>query len=384
MSSQSDDLTKTAAAAASSATTPDVQALLENGVLERYVLGTLRPEEIDAAKQFFSDPIRARILRNFQTWAEQDPGMIPPDRSQTLTEFWEKISDHVGTQTLRTVRQNKGVFSRQTLRGTGRVVWSTVAAVLVMGLVWIGVHGTRPHREIARTYATHAGQYASVMLANGTKAFLSPNSSLRLMRVDATHQSVAVRGESYFEVPHASAIPFVVQSGGVTAKVLGTAFLVRHADNESHTHIAVASGRVYVSSAAAPRAGKVLSAGWTGDVADSTIRVTSIAPSTAGTEWVNGRLVFHNVSVVTVLETLSHWYGYQFRCTDSTVVRKSVTIGLSMQSSAAAFSVLEDILDVSLTIVGDTVTLTPQTTRPQQPSRTRNYDVWTPKREIGR
>jgi hypothetical protein len=95
--------------------------------------------------------------------------------------------------------------------------------------------------------------------------------------------------------------------------------------------------------------------------------------------------VFHDTSVETVLAALTHWYGYQFRCADPTLLHKSVTIMVSVQSSSAALAKLEQILGVNLTVAGDTVTLTPQPARPANGiPRTRSYDVWTSTKEVGR
>jgi ferric-dicitrate binding protein FerR (iron transport regulator) len=398
MSSQSDDLTKITAipaAAASSATAPDAQVLLENGGLERYVLGTLRPEEIDAAKQFFSDPIRARILRDFQVWAEQEPGMSPPDRSQTLTEFWEKICAHeqagtpaflaaakrAGRQVVKNVRlgHSNTSLGKQTLRWWGGPTAAVVATALVVLFSRTNVRNTG---STTHTYVTQVGERATVTLSDGTRVTLAPRSALRLVQFGLARRTVDLSGEAYFESSRASDAPFVVRSGPAETRVLGTAFLIRSVDGDHHIHVAVADGKVSVTTAFGQR---TLSAGDVGDVTDSTVQIGHVDDITTDIVWKNGEVVFRHTPVPKVLETLSRWYGYQFRVTDSALTQQRVNIVMSSRSSAEALDVLEQILAVNLTVVGDTITLTSQPSRPARGKpRTKGYDVWTPNREVGR
>jgi ferric-dicitrate binding protein FerR (iron transport regulator) len=131
--------------------------------------------------------------------------------------------------------------------------------------------------------------------------------------------------------------------------------------------------------------GVTLGVGMIADVSDSTLHVSTVDELAPGTEWVRGELVFHDMPVSAVLQTMSRWYGYQFRSTDSTLLHRKITIGVPMRSSEMALAILEDILSVNLTVAGDTVTLVPHPVRPEKKvPRVRTYDVWTPTREVGR
>jgi hypothetical protein len=85
------------------------------------------------------------------------------------------------------------------------------------------------------------------------------------------------------------------------------------------------------------------------------------------------------------LQTLTRWYGYEFRCNDSTLIHQLVSVPVSQRSSAAAVSTLEELLNVTSTVVGDTITLIAQPSAPKRiPAQTRPYDVFVPTREVGR
>jgi ferric-dicitrate binding protein FerR (iron transport regulator) len=242
--------------------------------------------------------------------------------------------------------------------------------------------------EQSRVYATASGQSAIITLDDSTRIMLAPRTKLRLTQFGLSSRTVALDGQAYFEVTHAAGAPFVVRTGSIATQVLGTSFLVRHYADDEQVHIAVVEGKVRVgphatNSGAMPKP-LTLTAGYAGDITDSTVVVNTV-DLTPETDWLRGRLVFRHASVVQVLQTLSRWYGYQFRCSDSALTRERVTLALNAQSSAEALSTLEQILSVHLTIVGDTVTLTPHAGGASKgPQRRQGYDVWIPTREVGR
>jgi transmembrane sensor len=214
---------------------------------------------------------------------------------------------------------------------------------------------------------------------------MAPQSRLQFVQTNGGERVVSVDGEAYFDVAQSQRTPFLVRSGAVTTRVLGTAFLVRYDAGETHVRVSVAEGKVRVTSQSSSKSGVTLSAGQVGELTDSTIHVISVGDLSPRTEWLRGRLFFHETPVSVVLETLHRWYGYQFQCADTTLAQRPVDIIVSAQSSTDALASLQLVLNVNVAVIGDTVRLTPQTLRPRKGMpRIRTYDVWTPAREIGR
>jgi ferric-dicitrate binding protein FerR (iron transport regulator) len=274
-------------------------------------------------------------------------------------------------------------LGNQTLR---RIAWTLCAVVMLATLVirWVPQDSGTTY-----TYKTHPGQQATFTLQDGTRVTLAPQTTLRVAHFGTLSRTVELDGQAYFEVARSVGIPFVVQSGEVSTQVLGTAFLVRRYGNTDHVHIAVAEGKVrIVSRVLAERYSSppvVLTAGHIGDVSDSTVLIRGMDDVASETGWLRGQLVFRDVTVTSILQTLSRWYGYQFRCGDSTLTEERVTAALDARSSMAALSSLGEILDAHVTVVGDTVTLTQQPERTTTgTSRKQTYDMWIPTREAGK
>ena len=277
----------------------------------------------------------------------------------------------------------EGSLGRRTLR---RWVWIGSATALAVGVSFLVRLRSETRTSVTRVYATAAQQQAVIDLTDGTRVTLSPSTTLRLRDFGAGSRTVVLDGgEAYFEVAHTSGVPFMVRSGTATARALGTAFLVRRAAGDSHVRVSVTDGKVQLLTPGRNTSGVTLTARQVGDVTDSTIQMRTADDLAPGTEWESGDVIFRNISLATVLQTLSQWYGYQFRYVDQSLGARKVTMLISTRSSSEALATIERVLAVNLTIAGDTVTLVPHP--PQSIRRTpriRIYDVWTPTREVGR
>jgi len=268
------------------------------------------------------------------------------------------------------------------------------AAAGVLGLVLLVVAQmgifTRAQRGITpqiREYATSTGQQLQLTLSDGTRVTLAPQSTLRIATAPTTpSRTVAIVGEAYFDVRTVPGAPFIVRTGNVATRVLGTTFSVRRYPGDAHVQVAVTSGKVAVSGIAGPRSALTLAAGGVGFVTDSTAIQISADSARQYTAWTTGKLVFHEVPARDVLATLTHWYGYQFALTDSALASYRLTTILDAQSSANALGTIKLLLNVDLTFDGDVVTLHPRQARhaPSRDMHRLRHPLTTPNAEVGR
>lgn len=123
------------------------------------------------------------------------------------------------------------------------IVWSTAAALLVMGLgftVWQQVD-RRAHRQIV---ATEIGALRVMELPDGSTVHLNTDTHIRLRYAEAERRVELLRGEAHFSVKPDAARPFVVAAGAVQVRAVGTAFNVRRRADD--VEVLVTSGRVVV------------------------------------------------------------------------------------------------------------------------------------------
>ena len=257
------------------------------------------------------------------------------------------------------------------------------SVALYVGVRWV----TRSVTETpARTYATVAGQRATITLPDSTRVTLAPQTTLTVASdFGRTHRAVTLRGEAYFDVAHTAGHPFLVRTDRIVTRVLGTAFDVTHYADDRDVRVAVSSGRVAV--ATPRRTVATLVAGMVGRVTDSTALVTVAGDRETVPAWTHGTLEFHNAPVPEMLQTVGRWYGVRFELADSVLATHRVTTFLDYTNTNDLIVTLETVLNVSATSVttpsGQVVTLRPRQ-ESRRPAPRHQPQTLSPNTEVGR
>ncbi|MCZ4242597.1 FecR family protein [Pedobacter punctiformis] len=108
-------------------------------------------------------------------------------------------------------------------------------------------------KEIAGTqtagiFKTERAQRKKVVLEDGTSILLNADSKITLRKgFNIKTRELDLSGEAYFEVAHNAAVPFIVHTGKMNIKVLGTVFNVKAYPNERKTEAALISGKIEAS-----------------------------------------------------------------------------------------------------------------------------------------
>jgi len=252
-------------------------------------------------------------------------------------------------------------------------------AVAVAGLATIALVATQlvPGRlglesrvTNIESYATRAGERATVRLADGSRVTLAPASKIRVEHRRGTR--VTLDGEAYFDVAHRPGTPFEITTGRVTTRVLGTSFDVRHYAGDPGVRVAVVTGKVSVGAAASDAPSLTVTAGTIATMSDSTSS-TTVGDVSNYTRWASGTMAFKQMPASEVLNTLGHWYGYEFKLQDTTLASQLLTLHLEGESDAAMLRSLRAILDVTMTFDGHVVTLVPRRAQAAPASRRERY-----------
>jgi transmembrane sensor len=136
---------------------------------------------------------------------------------------------------------------REVLTGLGGAAAAACAAVVV------------GRRVGSVRYATALGEIRRVPLADGSMAAINTSTSLGVALRPEVRRVKLDRGEAWFQVAKEADRPFVVESGPVRVRAVGTAFSVRRRDDGSD--VLVTEGVVEVWSQASPDSRLRLKAG---------------------------------------------------------------------------------------------------------------------------
>jgi transmembrane sensor len=98
----------------------------------------------------------------------------------------------------------------------------------------------------ANTYATDIGEQRVMTLDDGSIVHLNSHSKFRVHMSHERRQIELLEGQALFEVAHDTARPFIVDSGNVSVRAVGTQFDVNQ--TRAGTVVTVVEGRVRIES----------------------------------------------------------------------------------------------------------------------------------------
>lgn len=158
------------------------------------------------------------------------------------------------------------------------------------------------------TLTTPRGGQYEVVLPDGTKVWLNAASSLRYpTSFSGNERRVELTGEAYFEVAKNAAQPFFVKTTSQTVEVLGTHFNINSYSDEVSTKTTLLEGSINVTNTSGMPLVKLKP----GQQAIGTIngmKVNTAADVEEAVAWKNGKFMFKNTDLPTIMRLLSRWY----------------------------------------------------------------------------
>lgn len=174
----------------------------------------------------------------------------------------------------------------------------------------------RAGKSVFNELRTPRGGGYQLQLSDGTRVWLNSGSSLRypVSFPDSVRQ-VVLDGEAYFEVSHNGA-PFIVSTGNMNTRVLGTSFNVEAFSEDPAFKTTLVEGRVRVElldQSSPVSGGTILEPDQQATFLPSTGEISKTEVDASGfTSWMQGKLEFHNESLETVMKRLARWYDFEY------------------------------------------------------------------------
>jgi transmembrane sensor len=246
---------------------------------------------------------------------------------------------------------------RNTSRSSRSVAAGVMVIVAVAGLVFGRQLMTPAEQTTADTVYATGDQPMQIRLPDGSGMTLAPRSRCVVAKEFGTEDRVVhLTGEAYFDIQSASKEPFLVRTGAVTTRVLGTQFLVRYVPPAHRVQVAVRTGRVAIG---VGQRATTVTAGTFVSATDSAVTTTS-REVTPYIDWTSGQLVFDDTPVTVMLSAVGKWYGYTFTVTDSTLAKRRVMTVLRTNEREKTLTAIQQLLDVTMSFDGSAVTLRPR------------------------
>jgi ferric-dicitrate binding protein FerR (iron transport regulator) len=246
--------------------------------------------------------------------------------------------------------------SRRNGSGWRRIVYTSVAAGFVIVAVYrVARRDTDPaeSRPPEESFATANRERAELRLSDGTRIRLAPASHIRVAADYGEHErAVYLEGQGYFEVKHDETRPFVVYAGGAIARDVGTEFAVRSYPEDRAVQVVVRTGGVAMSGVGLLDAGDVGRLG-----IDGTSSLTRGVAVDSLLTWLDGRLVFHDAPLATVIAELRRWHDVDVHLADPALGKLPFTGALTDASFRSSISLVAATLGLQVRNTRDRVTL---------------------------
>lgn len=255
-------------------------------------------------------PAEQRWVENWYHTFEQEDEWLP-EGSAAAAETREQLKSTL-KEKLGGIRQldavNHQVF--QLRRRHIRIISGVAAAILLLVtttlLYWWLSAGA------GNMVITAVGKPRYIALPDGSTVWLNTGSKLEYAKgFSGRERAVLLEGEAYFDVVENEKQPFLVRSGKLITRVLGTAFSVKAYKNMDTIMVTVLQGKVQVNDEAVTMATltkreRLLFQTTTGNAARDEV------DSLATHAWDSGQLEFEKQTLKEITTILGKWHGYTF------------------------------------------------------------------------
>ena len=201
----------------------------------------------------------------------------------------------------------------------GRRVWLTrvaAAAILLVGSFFAWNTFNTSTTQIATQLDTQ-----EVQLNDNTEVTIHRGSDFEYPTTFASaERRVTLQGEAFFDVAKNPDQPFIIQTGNLQVKVLGTSFNIRNYDNEDLAEITVRTGKVEVSTLNGKQIG-VLEANDQLIINKKTKKFnTKKDVHLNALAWINGKLSVQNEKLEKVKNALEHVYNVELEFSNADIL----------------------------------------------------------------
>jgi len=291
--------------------------------LQRVIDGIYTKEDITVISEYLKNMEDIELFNEISksVW-EESIEIKEPDYQQK--EHYKKEASAL----LRKIKYKRfSISTKQIIR--------VAASIAIVITVVLGIQEFQNRKELAQNeyieLNVKRGQTQQLTLADGTKLFLNAGSSLRYPATfSGKNRTVELNGEAYFEVAPDANKPFIIHTGNMDIKVLGTTFNIKSYNEDDRAIVSVNSGKVQV------------------DLAESMMRLVAneqivldkksgelqknIISTNDAKGWMNGSLSFKNTTIDNVAKELMRIYNCKIIIKDSTAMNVLVSGAIESKS----------------------------------------------------
>jgi ferric-dicitrate binding protein FerR (iron transport regulator) len=321
-------------------------------LIRKFIRNECSSDELDAVQALIrsgiDESLWQRALQEEQTSVEDKEIVLDAEHNRIL---YSKIGERIVGKKPR-VRQ----IYIHWLGWTAAAAASVILGFFVF--TWWSGSALEDGRELLVSTQYH--EHRELKLGDGSQVWVNSRSALRYPeRFSRDQRKVYLEGEAFFQITKDPEKPFIVQTGRISVRVLGTSFNVKSFDNEDQTVITLTSGKVQVQ-------------GHDGHTEEMIPGDQMVYNKTAGrfhkqrvdvtgsSAWRENVLQFTSAPLPEVLRALERWYGVHIRIAGPELEDTRITFRQRDQGLKKILDMLAFTARMNYAIQGDSVILSPK------------------------
>lgn len=256
---------------------------------------------------------------------------------------------------------------------TGRwSMFNRVAAILVIGTVLSlagaylsGVTEPEVVPVVMVQKSNPIGQISEIALPDGSVVWLSAASTLAYPEeFSGTNRAVDLDGEAFFEVTRDTDRPFIVNSGPLSTRVLGTSFNIRAYRNDPDVEVTLVTGRVEVTANEGGQTQTLAPNQQVSYTREAGLGETREADALLARAWTERELVFMRESFATIARTFERWYGVEFIFEEESLKEEEFVYHFKELSLRNSMIILNELADFEYEITDQKVIIKQPNSQP--------------------
>lgn len=262
------------------------------------------------------------------------------------------------------LRNNIALYERKNKKASQRFSLQRVAVAAVLliaafsvGSFFLGKNSySEPEMVMYHSFVTGHDSKDSLTLSDGTVVWMNKDSKLSFVgNFEGKERSVKLEGGAFFNVAKNAKKPFIVESGNVKIKVLGTRFDVKNYEDHADIEASLLSGEVEVYIEGDSKGIKLRPTERIVINKQSNKVEIKNFDTVNQTIWTRNEIVFSDDKLSDILEKIGYWYGIDIVTEGTLNLQQKLSFTVRNETKEELFSAISLIAPIRYEISNEKV-----------------------------
>jgi ferric-dicitrate binding protein FerR (iron transport regulator) len=301
-------------------------------LIEKYLANQCSPQEQEAVRIFLQGQESEKLLKEIlegnsvRDWSlfEKDT-VIHPKNEEWKSSIHEKIG-------YSPEKKDRPIFRRFfSLRNAA--IWIGIILATTFYAIQHSRINTGAQAELLKAENPY-GQRSRIFLSDSSIVYLGAGSKLMFPEAFiGKSREIYLDGEAFFEISRNPQMPFIVHTGKVQTKVLGTSFKIEAFPGAPFA-VEVATGKIQIAekNTSGLKSLAILTPGEQLTYYDGKISQHQVLPEDV-MAWKNSLLTFNNKSLYEITRILERWYDVRISFKNKMKAEEKLTLSINATTS---------------------------------------------------